>query len=179
MPKSNAWAEAIEPNEVAQKLIKEALPDLGGFRVECLFCLEPRKINNKVALAYITVLRGINAYMARRNDPDFIERVTGCGPDEWAPPDESFLIVVWQRAWEELKPQQREALIYHELLHANVEFDSDGQPKLGLVGHDIEEFDDVVRRYGVWLEDIADFAEAIEAGKGINAELRKDWGRHW
>lgn len=179
MAKLNAWADAPEPTEIAQMLIKRDFPELDGHRVECVFCLEPQKRLNQVAWAYIYVLRGINAYNARRNDPDFLEKATDCGPDEWVPPDESFQIVVWKRLWDELKPEQREALIFHELRHAAVEYGNDGFPKLALVGHDLEEFDDVVRRYGAWREQVSSFAESLDAGKEINAHLRRDWGSNW
>ena len=179
MPKVNAWADAPDPTEIAQMLVKRDFPELDGHRVECVFCLEPKKTHNKVALAYIYVLRGLGAYLARRNDPDFLEKVTDCGPDEWVPPEESFQIVVWKKAWDELKVEQREALVFHELKHAAIEFDRDGFPRLTTVGHDIEEFDEVVRRYGVWLEDVESFAQAIEAGREVNVHLRRDWGSTW
>lgn len=63
------------------------------------------------------------------------------------------------------------ALVEHELYHAGQErdefgapkFDKEGRPKLGIRGHDIEEFVGVVRRYGAAA---AHVQPLIEAAKG-------------
>ncbi len=62
--------------------------------------------------------------------------------------------------------------MFHELLHAGhagdkegeLRFTDDGRPVFEIVGHDIEEFDEVVRRYGVWESHIARFSDALREG---------------
>ena len=49
---------------------------------------------------------------------------------------------------------QLEALVYHELCHAGVEFDDDDQPKYGLLPHDVEMFTSELDRYGLWMDDL-------------------------
>jgi hypothetical protein len=55
--------------------------------------------------------------------------------------------------------------VYHELLHAGVEYDDEtGNAKIVVRGHDFEEFADVLRDYGPWNDDQADFlANAVQA----------------
>lgn len=81
----------------------------------------------------------------------------------------NFLIVLDYEWWCEASPLQREILCHHELLHASQakdifgapKFDRDGNPVWALRAHDLEEFNDVVRRYGVHSEDVETFLRAI------------------
>jgi hypothetical protein len=46
---------------------------------------------------------------------------------------------------------QIEALIYHELKHSDIKFDSEtGETKSATIGHDFEGFVDEAKRYGAW-----------------------------
>ena len=79
-----------------------------------------------------------------------------------------FLVTIDLEWWQEATPLEREALVYHELLHVKQSidkngdpaFDMDGNPKFGLVGHDIEAFNAEVERYGAWHPGIATFLAA-------------------
>ena len=90
-----------------------------------------------------------------------------CGGE---PPD--FLVILDATFWATATAAQREALIFHELCHAihdttrdgELKFDDDGNPVWGLIGHDIEEFNSVVRRYGAGLPDVGAFADALAQG---------------
>jgi hypothetical protein len=92
---------------------------------------------------------------------DLLTRLLGRIPD--------FLIVLDLAYWDEATPLQREILVHHELLHASQakdlfgapRFDRDGLPVWALRAHDLEEFNDVVRRYGVHSEDVEAFLHAI------------------
>lgn len=92
---------------------------------------------------------------------DLLTRLLGRIPD--------FLIVLDLAYWDEASPLQREILVHHELLHASQakdlfgapRFDRDGLPVWALRAHDLEEFNDVVRRYGVHSEDVEAFLRAI------------------
>lgn len=91
-----------------------------------------------------------------------------------------FLIVLDATWWnEEATPIDREVLVFHELSHAIQAEDENGAPKFNqqtgepiwaLRGHDIEEFNSVVARYGTWSEDLRAFMDAAamgEAAKGL------------
>lgn len=92
---------------------------------------------------------------------DLLTRLLGRIPD--------FLIVLDLTYWNEATPVQREILVHHELLHASQakdlfgapRFDRDGNPVWALRDHDISEFNEVVRRYGVHSEDVETFLKAI------------------
>lgn len=84
-----------------------------------------------------------------------------------------FLIVLSRDYWEEATPVQREILVFHELSHCkhgkdmfgSLRFDKQGEPIFELQGHDIEEFDQVVLRYGAHSTDLQRFLAAAEAGE--------------
>jgi len=75
----------------------------------------------------------------------------------------------WQHA--DVTDAQRLALLDHEISHAAVKVDEDGEPMCDDRGrvvyrtrkHDIEEFSGVIRRHGVYKRDLEDFAAAIKA----------------
>lgn len=79
-----------------------------------------------------------------------------------------FLIILDQEFWMAADDITRRALLEHEMCHVKQErdkygdpaFDRDGKPKFGLVAHDLEEFNYIVRKYGKWKSDIAEFISA-------------------
>lgn len=79
-----------------------------------------------------------------------------------------YLVVINAEWWDQASDIDSEALIFHELMHVKqavdqygaLRFDRDGYPVWRLVGHDIEEFNAVVARYGAWQGDIASFLGA-------------------
>lgn len=83
-----------------------------------------------------------------------------------------FLCILDQEYWLQADQVTREALLEHEMCHVKQEitktgdlkFDVDGNPVYGLVAHDLEEFNYIVRKYGPWKEDIADFLAAANSG---------------
>lgn len=59
--------------------------------------------------------------------------------------DYDFLIWVSRQDWERMTSEQREALIDHELCHIKL-----GSNGLSVVGHDFEEFYEIIQRHGLW-----------------------------
>lgn len=82
-----------------------------------------------------------------------------------------FVILLNKEVWdlEDFPTDKKEALIDHELCHAAVALDADGEPKIDEKGrqvwrtrkHDIEEFGDVVERHGLYKRDLERFAESL------------------
>lgn len=82
-----------------------------------------------------------------------------------------FVILLRRSFWthEEVTPQQRRALLDHELCHAAMKYDARGEPVEDERGrkvyrtrrHDIEEFRAIVERYGTWTSDLEAFALAL------------------
>ena len=89
--------------------------------------------------------------------------------------DYDFVIVLNKEFWEdpEFSREKKLALLDHELCHAARAVDSDGSPMIDsknrpvwrVRGHDVEEFEEVVARHGVWKRDLERFAEAIAKRK--------------
>lgn len=83
-----------------------------------------------------------------------------------------FLIILDYAYWQESSAREREILVYHELFHAvqavdkygEPRFDQDGRPVWAIRGHDVEEFTQVVARYGQWNDDIRRFVAAANEG---------------
>lgn len=79
-----------------------------------------------------------------------------------------FLVVLDAQFWEQASARDREALVFHELMHVQQaidrygapKFDRDGLPVFKVVGHDIEAFNAEVVRYGAWRGDIGAFIAA-------------------
>jgi hypothetical protein len=92
-----------------------------------------------------------------------------------------FIILLNSEVWKEFSDTQRRALLDHELCHAGVCKDKEGEIKqdensravFGLVKHDLEEFVCIVERYGCYLQDIEVFAKAALAK--ADKPLLKAW----
>jgi Putative phage metallopeptidase len=85
-----------------------------------------------------------------------------------------FVITAWRHLWRSyLNDEQREALIFHELLHIVVKESekekSKGKKSYALRPHDLEEFAVVAKHYGTWDAATAIFKKALEE--------RDDWER--
>lgn len=94
-----------------------------------------------------------------------------------------FVILLNQEAWRGLNDTQKRALIDHELCHAQIVNDSDGNPKYDdrdrlvcrIRKHDCEEFKCIVDRHGLWTSDLAELAQATinDATRPLLAEAEK------
>lgn len=70
-----------------------------------------------------------------------------------------FLISFNFKAWKELEHAARCALVDHELSHFEKDLETGNY---FLVGHDLEEFHAIVRRWGFWKPDLVAFAEVVK-----------------
>lgn len=81
-----------------------------------------------------------------------------------------LVLTINSEAWLHLSERQKTALIDHELCHAQIAHDKDGNPLIDTKGrkcyrirrHDLEEFREVVSRYGCYMDDIAEFVRAVK-----------------
>lgn len=91
--------------------------------------------------------------------------------DEKFPDGLDFLVILDATYWEEADEIKREILVFHELCHCIQKvdqygaprFDKDGRPVWGLRGHSVEEFSEVVQRYGAWNDELKEFIAAAQA----------------
>jgi hypothetical protein len=86
-----------------------------------------------------------------------------------------FLMIVDGPWWKAATAIDREALVWHELMHIQQEtnefgdlrFDKDGVPVYGLREHDVTAFHSEVARYGAWSPDLQQFVDSINQKQGI------------
>lgn len=63
-----------------------------------------------------------------------------------------FTITVFEPNCEDLTPDQMRILIFHELLHVGIAFNSQGDIVYSIVPHDLEDFKVIIDRYGTdWI----------------------------
>jgi hypothetical protein len=89
-----------------------------------------------------------------------------------------FIILLNQNFYDDplVSDVQRRAVLDHELCHAGVRVDDDGAPIIDERGrvsyrirkHDLEEFSDIVERYGCWKRDIEAFAKSLARARGAD-----------
>jgi len=149
---SAQYSPAPEVKDIAENLIEKYHGHLTDFSVklEYVFVDKTPKRNGKEVWATCRRISSINAFLA--------------GGDNGSDP--FFTIVVSEPVWDVLPPAVRVALVDHELCHAwaeaNQKEDADEADavKLSLKSHDVEEFSCIIRRHGLWREDVADFVQA-------------------
>jgi len=136
---TSKFSYADEVHEIASKVIDKWHSELAKAKIVYLFKdVETWTSNGKTVLAKTYKVPGQWHYLS--------------GYD--------ILVIVNRIAWLVLDPEQREALIDHELCHVLKSEDQNGNPKYSLAGHDLEEFAAVVQRHGLWMGDVAQFMAA-------------------
>lgn len=97
-------------------------------------------------------------------------RCKKCSDLDFQMSEHDFVIQLNFEAWNAagFSEVQMRALLDHELCHAQVAKDTNGEEKKDENGrtvyrirkHDVEEFQEIVARHGVWKDDLRSFAEA-------------------
>lgn len=90
-----------------------------------------------------------------------------------------FVIMLNKIFWDRFSTAQKRALVDHELCHAQVSVDSEGEvvrdernrEVYRIRRHDIEEFRDVVARHGFYKADLVEFAKVVSLQLERNAPL--------
>ena len=63
-----------------------------------------------------------------------------------------FTITIFEPNCEGITPEQLRILIFHELLHVGIGFDSKGNESYSIVPHDLEDFKVIINRFGTdWI----------------------------
>jgi predicted metallopeptidase len=126
------------------KIQRQHHQHLRGQRLEVVFRSEAAKDRGKVVLGKARKVTGLNAFLAHSETEPF------------------FLIELAEDVWETLTDEAREALIDHELSHFGVAINDQAETVLQINPHDLEEFNDIVRRHGLWRADLEAFAAAAQ-----------------
>lgn len=137
------FTEAPEVQEIATRLISEVSEHghLAEAKIAYLFReAKTWRSKGKVTLGRAKKLAGDTRFLAR---------------------DVDFTITINAEIWRDLTPAQRVALVDHELSHCGYEYDAKGRRKWTIEDHDVNEFSGVIRRHGLWMEDVKAFAKAV------------------
>lgn len=153
--------EAPEVETIANELIPQHHKHLIDFQVKLryVFVSKTPKTKGKEIWGTCRKISGLNAYLEGGSKDD----------------EPFFVITISEPVWEVLPHDKRVALVDHELCHAwaevkqakdeadadaDAEIEQDNPVKLSVKPHDLEEFSCIVRRHGLWREDIEDFVNA-------------------
>lgn len=162
------YRPAIEAERIGRELIGKHFPDIveSGVQVRYVFRSEAQKHNGRLRLGECKKIGGFGAWLTLSSPPEgFVE------PAEVA----FYALVFAEDMWSQLTTHQRTALVHHELSHIWVEpsDDEDGWT-LKVRSHDVEEFADTVKLFGVWAPDLDFFvrqtSEAIQLPFGEAGE---------
>jgi predicted metallopeptidase len=139
------WRAESDVTDLAEAVIKKYRPELADTEIVYIMREKAGKKGNKVVIA-----------TARKvaTKENVVHSFEG-------KPDVTFVVEIGADAWKELSPQQREAVMHHELCHCGFDDKEDGGPEPAVIQHDIEEFSAVVDAHGFYMKDIADFATKI------------------
>jgi len=145
-PTSYWVAEEVE--RTASLLIPKYHKTLGNanVRIAYFFRSDVPKRGGKFVFGSTKKIMGLNAALAESDEP-------------------FFCIVIAHPVWEVLPFKHRDALVDHELCHCGVEIDEQGNVNLTLRNHDVQEFSDIVHRYGAWSPDVQEFLNAALSAK--------------
>lgn len=131
---SGKYRFAAEVEEIARKLIAEHHPHLASAKIAYLMADKLPPVRGRP--------RGGMAAKASER--------------ERALHGYDFVITINREVWRELTPAQREALVDHELSHCGLSVTGCWT----ILPHDLEEFAGVVKRHGLWSEDVRAFGKA-------------------
>lgn len=147
---STTYSPAPQVRDIADDLIADHHPDLAELEIRYIFREPAAKSKGKVVYGKARKVTGLNAYLGQgyKDHEPVADR------------DDTFLVVeIAADEWLTLTPAQRIALVDHELCHFTVEYDDDGNRAVNVVGHDLEEFRDVVARHGLWRPEVRAFTD--------------------
>lgn len=156
------YSPAPEVRKIAEDLIPKYHAHLDeAARIEYVFRDEAANDGGKTVFGKARKVVGLNAYLAA---DQYFEQPTleGHEAETVKTPiaQDFFVLEIAADVWKHLDDNQREALVDHELCHFGLSFNDEGERKLSIIPHDVEEFASVVRRHGLWRVDVEQFINA-------------------
>lgn len=150
--------KAPEVETIARELIDEHHRHLQGKLIRFVFRgkAAPAK-GQKVKWGSAEIVSGLKASLAMGLPAVQVEMPTE---------ERFFLVQIAWPIWINLKPEQKTALVDHELCHCGVNDKGD----LCLWPHDLEEFRVIVKRHGMWQVDVKEFAAAIQQALPLESQ---------
>jgi predicted metallopeptidase len=165
---SQKFFPAPEVEKIANKLIPQYHKHLEDFsvKVKYAFCEKTPKSKGREVWGTCRKVTTLNSYLSGEE----------CEP--------YFVIVISHPVWELLPEEKRIALVDHELCHAMAQMKKDETQEdedvenfedpvnLSIKPHDLEEFTCIVKRHGLWKEDIEEFVK--EALRTKDSQNKKE-----
>lgn len=143
------YTDATEVDLIVKALVPTTHPHLADERIRCVFRDEHAKEGGKAIWGRARKISGLNAYLSG---------------SAGAKGDDYFVIEIAQDIWAGLNRKECLALVDHELSHCGIKTNPKTfEQTLCLLPHDVEEFQAVLERHGLWRRDVKDF---IAAGAG-------------
>ena len=156
------YFEAPEVEEIAEDLISKYHQHLLDYsvRIRYVFVDKTPTSGDKEVWGTCRKVSGLNAFLEGQNDDG----------------ESFFVITISKEVWDILPMDKKKALVDHELCHAWADVkkpkkeeedpEAEYSVRLGVKPHDLEEFSCIVRRHGLWRENIEDFVESALKSKG-------------
>lgn len=155
------WRPAPDIAEIAAPIIEAHHPHLVGYPIRFVYREPARVLRGSPCWATAEIISGRFAHFVMTDDEKAMEG------QEYGP--KMFWIEVCESAWDTLTDAQRQALIDHELAHCVLEETEDGDVRMSTVTHDIEEFNAIVERHGLWHEGLWKFGLTISEASVLDA----------
>ncbi len=142
------WEPFPEGDKLVTEIVARHHPHLDGLSIMCFGKPEASKQKGRVNVAKaMKATHLIKAALRKHHD-----RI-------------DYIIVIGLDCWRPMDAKTKDAVIDHELCHFTG-FDGDG--KLGMRGHDVEEFTEILERHGAWDPSRYYF---VKAAQGIQLSL--------
>lgn len=136
------YQESPEAEEIGNELVRRYHSDLANAKIFYYFKKKASKKQDKLVLASISLANTKQKFISAKDYDLFLE-------------------IGWTE-WTELTLQQKIALIDHELCHARLSLE---KQKIVMCAHSVEEFREIIERYGFWTDGMKAFGEACKRVK--------------
>lgn len=177
---SVTYTAAPQVANIAERLIKEHHEHLVDVNVEYVFRSEHAERHGHVVLGKARKVSGLNAFLVKKavmsRVEATIETKTGVGVplESFADTEPFFVIEIAQDIWNVMDKAEREALVDHELCHCRTKVNKDHELQLYVAPHDLEDFNAVVARHGLWQGNVGEFLKALTHGGQLSLESLLD-----
>ena len=141
MPRIYDNADAVEA--IAKAIIPTYHPELATARIRYVYCDKAGSKGGKPVNGKVRKISGVLEFLL----------------------DTDFVMEIALDRWNEMTPEQRQALIDHMLERCwgeEDEEDAGAEMKWTLREPDVQEFSSILRRHGAWNDDLADFASVAK-----------------
>ena len=143
MAETDSYRDAPDVAKIARALIKEHHSHLRADRIIYLFTSKCPTKGGKIVLGKVGLITELESALF--------------GDDEGVEAD--FYMVITGSEWVVATDAKKQAIVDHELCHLYYDLDTD-KPKIA--EHDIADFNEVIRRHGLWSQDAEKTARVMQ-----------------